>query len=233
MTLYELLHNLSVGELSNLSSALDGAGAIKEESQPKVVNYINNGLLRLYSRYLLKEKDVIIELVEGVTFYHLDSRFAESKRDPNSVKYSYIKDATDPFTDDVIKILSVHNAFGLTLPLNDPDNPHSLFTPQADILQVPAVKDGTSLNVTYQARHPVLSVERMNQKIELPAVLHEALTSYVAARMYGGILTPEAVNASVKYNTRFEEICLDAEKNDFINISISSSGTKFQKRGWI
>ena len=71
MNIEDLFTSLSYGELNNLSMSADGSGSIEESKQPQILLYANEGLLRLYGRFLLKENDVLIEMVEHITNYHL------------------------------------------------------------------------------------------------------------------------------------------------------------------
>ena len=76
MILSDYFTELSYGELSNTAMAVDGTGTIEEAHQPKVVRYLNEGLCRLQGRFPLIQKDVLIELRDHSTNYHLIPRFA-------------------------------------------------------------------------------------------------------------------------------------------------------------
>lgn len=234
MNVANLFEALSYGELKNLSMSSEGGGSIREEDQHTVILYANEALTRLYSRFVLKEKDVLIELVDHITNYHLIRQYAESCYDEEIVPFPYIKDlGREPFTEDVIKILSVINSNGEELPLNDAEHPRSLFTPQANVLQVPRPIDRQSLGVLYQARHPILSREDLEQPIEVPAVLQGALTSYIAHKVYGGMNTQEAVAISQGHYANYEAVCAEIVDKDLVNTSVSQTNSRFQKRGWI
>lgn len=233
MKVEQLFKSLSYGPLSNLSLAAEGSGTILEAHQPRIIQFANESLLRLYSRFILCEKDVLIEQVEHITNYHLKKRFAESNWDPEEERYPYIKDLNgEPFEEDVIKILEVYDSNGVRLPLNDPEQPYSLFTPQANVLQVPRPMDGVSLSVLYQAKHPVLSHENMEQEIILPTVLHAALLAHVAAQVFSGMSTQEAMQKAQEQVTVYENICSDAIENDLVSTSISQTNSRFYNRGW-
>lgn len=234
MNVEQLFQNLSYGELSNLSMGLEGDGGIEERHQPKIILHANEGLLRLYSRFVLCEKDVLIEMVEHITNYHLVKRFAESNWDPEQEPYPYIKDlGLEPFEEDVIRILSVYDSHGNRLPLNDNERADSLFTPQAKVLQVPRPKDRVSLSVLYQAKHPQLSHETPDQEVALPDVLHGALTAFIASKIYGNMNTAEAIAKGQEHFLHYENICNDAVENDLVSTSISATNSRFHKRGWI
>jgi hypothetical protein len=233
LTVGELFKVLSYGELGNLSLGMEGAGSIEESAQPRIMLHVNEGLLRLYSRLVLMEKDLLIEMVGGITSYHLDPRFGEAAWDREVARYPYIKDGLDPFTGDLIKILAVYDSYGRTLPLNDDEHPESLFTPQANMLQVPRPRDRASLSLVYQAKHPPLSHERPEEMILLPEVLHGALTAFVGWKVYSFMNTAEATVKAAEHKLRYEEITLGAVAADLVSTSFSTTNARFAKRGWI
>ncbi|AZO48057.1 hypothetical protein [Mesorhizobium sp. M4B.F.Ca.ET.058.02.1.1] len=104
MKIVDLFRQLSFGELSNLAISESGSGQIILEKRPQLVQYTNDALLAIYSRFLLSEKDLLIELVNQITNYHLIPKYAETSG--SDVDWPYIKDLPDePFTGDLIKIL--------------------------------------------------------------------------------------------------------------------------------
>jgi hypothetical protein len=234
MNVSQLFTQLSYGELSNLSMAMNGAGTIQEQDQPKIITYANEGLIRLYSRFNLREKDVLIEMIEHITNYHLISRFAETKYDPDVEPFPYIKDLpNEPFCDDVIKVLSVYDTLGRELPLNDAEHCESLFTPQANVLQVPKPIEGVALGVHYQAKHPPLSEQRAEDEILLPEVLHGALTAFIAYKVYSHMNTQESAARGQEHFTMYTAIVQSVADSDTASTSVSTTNSRFQKRGWI
>lgn len=234
MNLENLFQKLSYGEFSNLSLGIDGDGSIEERHQPKIVLHANEGLLRLYTRFLLLEKDVIVEQVSHITNYHLLSRFAESNWNPEEEPIPYIKDlGREPFQEDVIKILSVYDSHGRQLPLNDNERVDSVFTPQAKLLQVPHPRDRVSLSLHYQAKHPALSIDRLDQEVDLPEVLHGALTAFIASKIYGNMNTAESTAKSQEHGALYENICNEVTEKDLVSSSTSTTNSRFHLRGWI
>lgn len=235
MNIEKLFSDLSYGELSNLALGVEGTGTILEEHQPKIIRYANDGLMRLHSQFLLSEKDVLIETVPHITNYHLVRRYAMTQWDERDVEVSpYIRDlGREPFEEDVIKILEVYDSYGRELPLNDIEDPCSLFTPQAKVLQVPHPKAGVALSVLYQARHKTLSHEDPEQEINLPDVLYPALTSFIAYKVYSHMNTADSTGKAQEHYGAFQEICSEAVTLDLVSTSISQSNARFQKRGWV
>lgn len=235
MKLSTFMKNLALGELSNL--ALADSGYIAATKQPQIVMLTNEALLRLYTRFVLKEKDMMIEMREGITNYHLLKKYAISYFNPNNPPpiwdMPYILDmGREPFLEDVIKVLSVYSSTIGKLPLNDLEQPHSVFTPQSTVLQVPEVVPGGILGIEYQARHVPLQVEDPDADIELPEVLEGALSSYVASKVFMHMNTQESTVKGQEHMLNYESICQDVIERDLVSSSYSTTNTRFAKRGW-
>ena len=236
MNVQELFQQLSYGELSNLSMAQQVPGQISADQQAKVLMAVNDALKRLYSRFVLSEKDIIIELQAGVTNYHLLSRYAESAYIPGGqISYPYIKDLTkEPFKEDVIRILSVFSSTGHELPLNDVNHSASVFTPQLNVLQVPYPVQGQAIAVLYQALPEKLLIENYpSQQILIPDTLEEALKAYVGYKIFAAINSQEATVKAADFLGIYESICSEVEAKDLVSNSVSSTNRRFAMGGWI
>ena len=234
MRLRDLFYNLVNGELSNLAMAATLVSDTITPDHKKVVNYANDALMRLYSKFVLKERDVVIITQSGVTNYHLDSRFSIQGHDSRLIKVPYIQDLPqEPFSNDVVKVLAVYDSSGCELNLNDAECPNSVYTPQANVLQVPLLYDGMVLSVLYQAKHATLTTDDTAEIIELPDVLYSAFTAYIAYKVYSHINTQESSAKAQEHLALYTSLTDDAIRNDTIGVSISGTNTRFQKRGWI
>lgn len=233
MKLNELFERLSYGELSNLSLSIDGGGTIEERHHAKVTHFINEGLLKLYSKFVLSQKQLLIEMVQGITNYHLDPKYAETQWDSGEVPYPYIKDlGREKFIGDVIRVNEVYGENG-KLPLNDLFQSHSVFTPTYKVLQVPHVVDYGTLNVIYQAKHPILTPDNLEADIELPDVLESALMAYVGYRVYTLMNTADASAKAQEHLSNFYRICDEVVANDLVGTSVSTVNDKFTNGGWL
>lgn len=236
MNLTALFQELALVELNNLSMSENGT--IILQKRPQLVVSANEGLLDLHSRFILKEKDVLIEMREALTNYHLLKRYAWSQYNednpPNRWDLPYILDMiSEPFEEDVIKILSVYNSFGMEIPLNDIENPLSVFTPQGNVLQVPFPIPLQSLSLGYQAKHTPLDHCHCDQEIVLPDVLWPALKAFIAGKTYMNMNTQEMIATGQGHMMNYETACQNAIERDLVNTSSSTTNTRFDKRGWI
>jgi hypothetical protein len=207
---------------------------IKVVDKPKVLMYINEGLMRLYSTLNLKEKDFLIEMVEHITFYHLLTRFSESGHIDGSDDVPYIKDLErEPFKEDIIKILKVYSEGGYELPFNNLDYSDSVFSPEKTILQIPRPSAGKVVCVVYQASHPKFTLDNLELKLELPEVLHEALYSYVAFKCFSYIGSSDSLSRSVLAYNRYEYLINQVKSLGIVTSNLSASKVKFITRGFV
>lgn len=245
MKISELFRRLSYGELSNLAISGEGSGTIIEEKHPQIIQYANEGLLRIFSRFNLRQKDLIIEQVAHITNYHLRRQFAESiagdDGNADNIAHPYIKDLPhEPFDADVIRILEVHDSSGRERVLNDRGRADSLFTPQPDVLQVPRPCAGQALSVVYQARHPILRHEKIRededllaQRIAIPFYLEGALQAFIASLVYGHMNTQESIAKGQEHLAVCEVIFREVEDKDLVNQTVQTTHYKLNQRGFV
>lgn len=233
MKLSDLYSKLSYGVLSSLGMAGEGDGTIKDKKKPAIVGFANEALLRLYTRFPMKQNDVLIEMHSHITNYHLLRRFAVSNED-SPERYRYIRDLPlEPFLEDVIKVLAVYDSFGRELPLNDPNDPDAVFIPEANVVQIPRPSMCQAVSVMYQAKHLPLSVDDPDMEITLPDVLHSALFAYIGSLVYEGLEMEGSNVKAANMMAKFDGICAEAEAFDSLNVSESYTKTKFDSRGWV
>lgn len=237
MNINQFLERLSRGPLENLSMSNEGDGTIVAAKQPKIVQYLNEALLKLYARFDLREEELVIELDETITRYKLHSKYAVTTAAANPLLPHYIKDSvTKPFTDDLIKVLRVYTTSDTDLPkqvsLNDDNDSKSVFTPQHDLLQVPDPVQGVPFYVMYQAMHAPLVHTDLAAEIVIPPILEPALVSYVSHLVYFHMNGQEHGVKSAEHLANYENLCAEVVDKDLVNTSLSSTNTKFDDRGF-
>lgn len=238
MKLEELFSRLSYGELSNLAMSGEGSGTIRDKEQDKLITYVNSGMIALHKRFVLRSKEVLIECYDHITDYHLKKRYALNSG--SDEKYKYIIDLPEnQFVEDVIRILEVSNSLKQKLPLNDPGNPLSVFTPSPTTLQVPEPITRNGLSVIYQA-NPVpleyVGTDRegaLAQEIDIPSFLETALTNHIAYKVYSHMNGQEQQAKAQEYLVMFENECSEVESNDLMAQSQSVTHYKLNERGFV
>lgn len=239
MKLIEYLQKLANEELSNLAVS-DSPCGIRTNKIPMVVGYINEALLRLHTRFILKTHSVELVCSENRTRYHISSRHSWLKATPEDFFQGYMSDKyiqenpENAYTDDLIKIIEVYDSDGFVVPVNNHSEPMSVFTPQYDILEVPYPEDGLAFSVVYQAKHETLDYNRdPMQEINLPESLIGALGAYIGYLSYSNINTQEAIASAQMHLQKYEQILQGIVDNDIVSSSYSQSNSKFDVRGWL
>lgn len=229
MDVAELFRRLSLGELSNISMGNDGAGTIKTADKPKIIMHANEALKKFFTRFVLRERTVILDTVEGISDYLIDSSNSVS----NGGETTYVRDSVeDPYTDDLVRILDVTTSFGQDLTINNAYDELSVFTPRPNLIQVPYPLQGSALGINYQVKATLLVDGDETQVVDVPELLEKALTSFIAGQVYSGMNSQEALMKSQEHLARYEAICQEMEEFDLLSVSRASNYNKFFANGW-
>lgn len=185
MIVEELFKQLSYGELSNLAVAVDASGTIKKDQQNRIIHFANEALQKLHARFPLRETQELVSL----TGQELEK--------------------TLPV--DALQITAILTPWGESLPFTTHPVPKSLYVYQGK-LHIPAMT--TELLVIYQHRHPklaeIVSPDDLAQVIQLPVELSEALTAYIAYKVYAGMNSQDSLNIAATHRARYEQVLADA-----------------------
>ena len=214
MTVEELFRQLSYGELSNLSIAVDATGTIKKAQQNRVIHFTNEALRALHARFQLLDSSTLLTIVGEEISYSLP--------------------------ENTLQVLAILTEQGRSLPFTTNVNSQGIYV-HTGILYIP-VKDlpyleqNSQLQILLQLRHPILNpiVEGadLQQEISLLPELHKALTAYIAAEMYGSMNTADAMGIAANHRARYETVCLEALSLGLVPSEIRPN-QKFEARGWI
>lgn len=233
LTVEELCRQLSYGRFSNLAIGNEGVGTVRESDLNKVISGLNSALTRIYSRFALSEKQVMIVQQAHITNYHLDKRFALCNPERLPEHVPYILDLpNEPFINDAIKIIAVFDSLGSVIAINDETHPFSLFTPSPTTLQIPLPKHDEPMSVQYQAAHPRLEYGVKQTEVIVPLVLEEALLSYTAYSIYSNMNTQESTVKAAEHLQMYEVVCTEVESQGYASIA-SQGSNKFTTRGFV
>jgi hypothetical protein len=232
MTLDDLLTSLSYGNLSNLSIGGSGSGTVPDKDKDKVVSCVNQALLKLYTKFVLSEKELTLQTFDNIMSYSLRKIHADTNSDTTAKKYIHDTE-WDKFEGGVVKVLAVFNEIGDEIPLNREGDLSSMFTPYIDTLQIPYARTGDVYFVQYQAKHAKLTADDLEQEINVPFSLTEALSDYVAYAVISPMNGSENSAKAVEHLQKFELQCDQVLQKDLVNSSIVSTVTnKFEDRGF-
>ena len=207
----ELVH----GELS--AHAIAMMGSITDTDTPKVISYINSGLLALYTRYPLLMKELRLQQYSYITSYKLSVEHARTNTVSSAVKY-IIDSSLSPFTGDVIRVEEVADEVGDVLEINSTDYAKVVLLPSMDTLEIPNPTNTNVLFVTYRAKHPVLTSK--DDDIILPMHMLTALYAYIGSRVYAGGTAAEHVSKATELTNKYEMLCQQFELQGMVNSDV-------------
>lgn len=233
MTLEDLFSRLSLGVLSNLAIGSEGQGTIPAQHQRRVAMTVHTALGQLYGRFNLLEREMVIRVYGAWTEYPFEARYADT--DP-TVGPKFIEDnPSNPFTEDVLKVLQIFNAWGEEIAMNDPGDPTALFTPNNRLLLVPAPVEGDCYHLLYQAQHPKIATAApvaLDQPILLPPILVMALEHHVAYQVLSPMNGAEASAKAGEHLARYDMVCAEVEGRDLATTSLVQTHSKLDDRGF-
>lgn len=234
----ELIRRLALGELSNLKMASAGDGTIALADRPKVLLQINNALTELFTKFLLSQKEVVINSQVTITKYFLRYEFAQSNLESDQ-PVQYIDDSSIVGWDGrIVKILNVYDAFGRELYLNKAQEPLSVFTPEYDCLQITANHQTEDFYVIFQALHPEVKYTTTGTIFDtviegLPPALEKPLELLIASKVYGNMNGDANLTKSALLHQEYEAKILEAEFRDTLSTSENMSNAKLERNGFI
>lgn len=212
MLFSELLEVLTYGELSDM--AISGNGeAIEPPNYKKIASHTNLALAALYARFAIREDEAIIQQYDAINTYYLRPQYALNSGSAEPTKY-LVDTALDPFPNNVLGILSVHDEAGAELPLNDADDETSVFTPSFDAIQITTPNAANSLSVIYQASHDKIVVDATTDpttvQVEVPPILVDPLAAFIAARCIGPV-GKDGLSQSAQFMAKYEFLVKQVE----------------------
>ena len=235
MILTNLLKDLTYGEFAQLNLGNFKPEEYEADFDPhnieQALSYVNQGLNKLYSRFLLSAKEVYIQQYEEIATYYLDSKYAESNL-ASAEPIKYIADsASNPFQDDVLKIEEVYDEEGNKLFLNDASEDLSIFTPSYKSLQIPWPNDFNQIAVQYRASHPRLTytygMDTDATEVDIPESLYQALLAYVGYKAFGS----QDEQTGMAHLQMYENCCQQVERHG-LYIQPDWNIDRFDRNGW-
>lgn len=226
MLLTEILDSLAGSELANLNCVVDGA--VLTAKIPAIVTAINLGLVKLYTRFQLKRRLLTLKVTSTQLVYSLVSANAVSVN-----VGGYILDVDDPFTNDIIQLLTMTSTAGNNIRF-DGFNGVMLLSPK--IFRFAEAPEDDTYVIEYVARPAkVVYVGNTDIEVDLPDAYLPPLLAYVASRFYSPVgiaLDSNRSSLDVSYLQRYETECQLLE-NKGINTGNYLESDNFTQHGFI
>ena len=207
MKLHEIFEELAYGEVSDLSMAQDGL--IKEDQQAKVTIKINDTLLSLYTKYVIKLVDAqIITTTKALRYDFIN---------PNSVKIVY----AHPELPNPEAIYRNEDHFAI----------------QGNSIVFKKLPEMDELSITYQWKPSKLKINPtsrgfLDQEVNIDPVLSPLVRTLVASSIFNG-MNGEAHKASgVGLYNQAKIMQAELEASGALTTSVAYENQRFYKNGF-
>lgn len=225
MKLSEILDLLAAGELANLAYAENGV--IVTGKIPAIVNAINLGLKKLYTRFKLKRGYVNISITPEVLLYPLTINNVLTISNPTG----FILDSE--FPDDVLEIVDIKDNDGNSITIND----GNLVLLKPTVLKfLKPVETANTYSIEYLALpNKVIYTDDVDIDVELPDVYLNALLMFIASRFYSPVGISFDANRNsmdMSFIQRYEAECQLLESKGF-DVDTVDIPNLFTQRGFV
>ena len=210
MTANDIINLAKNGELKTI--------AIKDDIDA-VIGFINLGLIELYKRFPISQKEYIIEIMYHTTYYEMPSDYMWLIE-----AYQYIKpkQTIERQIDNVGTNVPVELE---RLAINDSDDVRTVNTVGHNQVQISNRNIGDVISLIYVASPKLVTRDSLNDELPIPAQMIEALLNYIGYRGHGSI--DGKINA--ESNTHYQRFELSVKKIEFDGM-INTEGVGMQKR---
>ena len=178
-----------------------------------VIGYVNLGLIEVYKRIPLKVEEYIIQIQDGVSIYTMPSDFMWIVAAYGEV---------DKYSGKAVNIL----------PINREDDVRSVNTVGWNKVQVPDTETGAYISIIYRASPTLLTEADLDNEVDLPVQLIEALLHYIGYRGHAAINGEISAENSTHY-TRFEKSISTVISEGMYNSDDTDMVNRIGDRGFI
>lgn len=238
MLFSEILDHLNYGPLAQMAMGDDGASTdtIDTSDHPAVISGLNAALLKLYTRFPLRKKEVIVQQYDAIAIYDLLTYYAQNSGSLAAIKY--IEDtADDPFDDSLlIKVERLVDEEGKDLPLNDISDCDSYHLLEYNKIQVPDPTALSSFGVIYRAKPDKVvynpTVDQLSLSINLPGSYLEPLAYYIAYHLMQTRPSIDGTNLAGAFLNMYEKACIEIENYGVPN-KPTIMNNRLEDNGWV
>ena len=137
-----------------------------------------------------------------------------------------------PFTDDWLLLLDCYDEMGRQIPINNQNCLGGIMTLAYNLIQVPVPLTDRQLELTYQARHPVLTGD-MDQELEISPSLVPSIAQYIAYRRLAAKSDDKSIQQSINYYQQFQASVGELLSANMLNTDNRTSVDQICMGGWV
>ena len=204
---------MTIRQVIDLAKASELTGLPVASKDDTVLGFINLGVLELYKRFTLKVEEWLVALEDDKSYYTAPEDFM------------WIIAAYGEVSSDSVEQVNI-------LPVNEEDNPLSINTVGWNKIQVPLSVTGAYISIIYAATPKHYGIVDINDAIDIPPQMMEALLAYIGWRANSTIDTGVQTEDSVWYR-RFEDSCSRVEIKGFTNANDMIMTNRLNLRGFV
>jgi len=208
MTVQQVINLAANGELKQLAVAKDVTSNIET-----ILGYINLGMIELYKRIPLKVNEYLITVVPGQSIYDMPA------------DYMWIVAAYGEVGKDTTKAVNI-------LPINNEDDVRSVNTISWNKVQIPDTEVNGYVSIIYQPSPTIITESDLENEIDLPVQLVEALLHYIGYRGHAAVNGEIQAENSTHY-TRFEKSIALAEQRGMFSSDNTDMDNRITSKGFI
>ena len=242
MLLAEIFDHLNYGELSQLGLGNENKTGLSEDNYSALTSHLNMGLLELYKRFPLRKGTVNIQRDPTILEYKINSSYSiiSGIVGANTPVLYLIDTLIKPYTNRLVKIerITTDNIEVVgDVPLNDVNESLSIFTPEYNIITVPATTGLNELLTIYYRAAPerinLVGADPDTLDIPIPEFLVEPLLFYMASRAHGSISSIDGnMSEATMYLSKFEASVLKAKEEGVVE-NTNRTNINAITNGWV
>ena len=177
-------------DVVDLARYSEAASTAIKDNIPAIILFLNAGMLELHKKFAIKTNEHVITLVEGTTLYNLPDDFLYAIEAYGEAEVGHTGPAPE-------------------IPINDEDEPTSIFFPNHKQVQIPLVDDGAFISIIYGAKPTRYTEDDLGDELDLPEALIEPLLHYIGYKAHLGIKSG-AQDVNNAHYARFQASCDNA-----------------------
>lgn len=204
---------MTIRQVIDLAKSSELTGLPVASKDETVLGFINLGVLELYKRFTLKVEEWLVALEDDKSYYTAPEDFM------------WIIAAYGEVGSDSVEQVNI-------LPVNEEDNPLSINTVGWNKIQVPLSVTGAYISIIYAATPKHYGTAAIDDTIDIPPQMVEALLAYIGWRANSTIDTGVQTEDSVWYR-RFEDSCSRVDIKGFTNANDMVMTNRLNMRGFV
>ena len=238
--LKEIFDLLATGEFNNIALSRKDNGELSEAAFPQVVGYLNLGIVEIYKRFNLLQKELTLHTLPAVDTYYL----RESKVGTSSTlgERLYIPRPTVPEDMDgflnIVKVLTVFDEDDVPIELNNRYGSPVIIQKSFDTLKITGNTAAKIYQVEYQAFPSKICINNdfdpADLLIDISDTVIEPLLYYVGMRTYKPIGSNDSTANADKSSAYQQQYELALTKMDIygLDTQFNDEEDTFKARGW-